>query len=114
MDLNKRFLFVGEAYGLNRGEYAQKLSVSQGVISHIGSGRNKPGLEMVLTLFERFPEVDPEWLLLGKGEMKRQKTAIPEKEELLKLVNEIRLLNDMNYNTLSNRIESIEKRLKGQ
>ena len=111
MSIDGRFLAVMQFYKLNKGEFASRLGVSQGVISHISSGRNKPSLDMVLSLLESFKEVDPEWLLYEKGEMLRQEGKNLQKEELLKLIEEINILNEMNYNVLNDRIRSLKKLL---
>jgi predicted transcriptional regulator len=109
--LNQRMLEIMKDTGLNKGDFAQKLGVSQGVISHISSGRNKPGLEMVVECLRVFPDISADWLLLGKGPMKRTKTEDTRLEQLDKLLDEVKLLNDMNYSSLSSRIELLKKRL---
>ena len=38
-------------------------------MSHILSGRNNPSLEFVNKVIRRYPEIDANWLLLGKGQM---------------------------------------------
>lgn len=113
MDLNARFLAVMQHYGLNKGDFAQKLGISQGVISHISSGRNKPGMEMTQSLLTEFPDISADWLVLGRGDMFRPKEVWDGKADLLKLLDEIKLLNQMNYNGLSARIESLADRIKG-
>ena len=42
------------------------------MLTHISSGRNKPGLDLITKILSRFPEISPDWLLLGEGEMHRQ------------------------------------------
>lgn len=108
MDLNTRFLLVMKHLGYNKGDFAHKLNVSQAVISHISSGRNKPGTDLLLSLLSQFGEISADWLLLGNGEMLRQKEVLAEVENLLKLIDEIKLLNDMNYNSLNIRVESLK------
>lgn len=110
-DLGARLLAVMEFYNLSRTEFAARLGVSPAVLSHISSGRNKPGLEMVVELLNRFPEVSADWLLLDKGSMLREKIAQDEQTELCKLLNEVTLLNDVNYNSLRLRLEAIKGRL---
>jgi transcriptional regulator with XRE-family HTH domain len=55
--------------GMNRGLFAQKAGISPAVLSHIASGRNAPSLDLVLAMLRLFPEIDLNWLLLGKGNM---------------------------------------------
>ncbi|MDP4223940.1 MAG: helix-turn-helix transcriptional regulator, partial [Bacteroidota bacterium] len=45
------------------------IGVQPSGISHILSGRNKPSLDFVLKMLERYPFISTEWLLFGKGSM---------------------------------------------
>jgi transcriptional regulator with XRE-family HTH domain len=77
-ELNKRVLSVMEAKQLTRSGFSAALEVSLPVLTHISSGRNKPGLELIQKILTTFSEVDPDWLLLGKGQMFRKKQEIPD------------------------------------
>ncbi len=54
-------------FNLTPSAFADTLGVPRSSISHLLSGRNKPSLDFVLKLVDRFPEVDLYWLLHGKG-----------------------------------------------
>lgn len=111
--IGERLLQIGEAKNLNRQEFAARLGASPGVLSHISSGRNNPGLDLILSAMKSFPDIHPEWLLFGEGQMYRQKESRPEKTELIKLILEMKLINEMNYNVLKEKIETLEQRIKG-
>lgn len=49
--------------------FAEIIGVQRSSISHILSGRNNPSFDMIKNIMEKFPKLNPEWLLLGKGEM---------------------------------------------
>jgi DNA-binding XRE family transcriptional regulator len=70
--LEIRILEVFKHAKLSRADFAQALGISNAVLSHISSGRNKPSLDLVLALLKKFPEIHPEWLLLGNGPMLRK------------------------------------------
>ena len=55
--------------------FAELLEVQPSSISHLVSGRNNPGYEFVVKVLTKFPEIDPDWFVLGKGEMFRAATA---------------------------------------
>ena len=38
------------------------------------SGRNNPSLDVMTKILHRYPQINPDWLLLGKGEMLRDNT----------------------------------------
>lgn len=50
-------------------KFADMLSIQRSSISHILSGRNNPGLDILQKIIHTFPEINAEWLLIGKGEM---------------------------------------------
>lgn len=54
---------------LSPSQFADEIGVQRSGVSHILSGRNKPSLDFILKILTRFPEVDADWLLFGKGSM---------------------------------------------
>ena len=54
---------------LTAGAFAESIGASQATISHILSGRNKPSVELVLRVHQRYGDINLEWLLAGKGTM---------------------------------------------
>lgn len=69
MDEKLRKLMKHE--GLNSSRLAEVLGIQASGISHIMSGRNKPSYDFLLKLLQRFPQINPDWLLLDKGPMYR-------------------------------------------
>jgi transcriptional regulator with XRE-family HTH domain len=67
--IQERILQIMTNYGLNAGQFADKLGVQPSSISHILSGRNKPSLDFVTKLLNCFPQIDYMWLVMGKGSM---------------------------------------------
>jgi len=58
-------------------QLAEEIGVQPSGISHILSGRNKPSLDFILKMLEKYPFLSTEWLLFGKGKMYNDQT-IPE------------------------------------
>ncbi len=55
---------------LNYGEFAKEISVAQSTISNIfGARGTTPSVEVILRLHQRYPDINLEWLLTGKGKM---------------------------------------------
>ena len=54
-------------YDLSPSKLADTLEVPRSTISHILSERNKPSLEFIQKVIDRFPEISLNWLLKGKG-----------------------------------------------
>jgi Helix-turn-helix. len=59
---------------LSATKFAEIIGVQKSSISHIISGRNKPSFDFIEKVLQKYPEVNPEWLILGKGGMYRQST----------------------------------------
>jgi transcriptional regulator with XRE-family HTH domain len=58
-----------ETEGLAPAKFADRIGVQRSSISHILSGRNKPSYDFIMKILSRFPGIDPEWLLTGRGSM---------------------------------------------
>ncbi len=54
-------------YSLTSSTFADKIDVPKSSISHLMSGRNKPSLDFVMKITDKFHEVDLYWLLNGEG-----------------------------------------------
>ena len=50
-------------------QFAEEIGVQPSGISHILSGRNKPSLDFVIKMLEKYKFLSTEWLLFGKGNM---------------------------------------------
>lgn len=74
--------------GLTSVKFAEILSVQPSNISHIISGRNKPSYDFIVKLLERFPNVNPEWLLLGEGSIYKSNQGAVVHKDLITNVNE--------------------------
>ena len=71
-EVNQRVMKVIGHYGMSKSSFAQSIEVSPPVITHISSGRNKVGLDVVQKILHNYPELSPEWLILGVGDMIHQ------------------------------------------
>lgn len=69
MNLNERISKIIEYSNLTSSEFADEIDVQRSSVSHITSGRNKPSLDFLIKVKEKFPELEWEWLLRGNGEM---------------------------------------------
>jgi transcriptional regulator with XRE-family HTH domain len=69
--MTDRILSIIKYFNLSPSDFAEEIGVQRSSISHLISGRNKPSLEFVQKILVRFPEINPDWILSGKGEMLR-------------------------------------------
>lgn len=69
--MNSRLSQFLSAENLTQAQFADSIGVGRASISHIMSGRNKPSYEFLAAMMAHYPEVNYEWLILGKGKMYR-------------------------------------------
>ena len=67
--MNRRLLLFLQAKNITQSQFADTLSVARGSVSHILSGRNKPGYEFLESLALHYPDLNIDWLFTGKGAM---------------------------------------------
>lgn len=48
-------------------DFASQLGIHQSAVSHLLGERNYPSYPIICKILTRFPKLNPEWLLLGKG-----------------------------------------------
>ena len=63
---------------LKPGQFARILEVNPAIISHILAERNKPGVDLLQKILDKFPQVSPDWLMLDRGDMFRNDETFSE------------------------------------
>ena len=66
-DFAQRLQKIFDYYSLSATAFAEEIDFNRSTISHLLSGRNKPSLEFVMKVLQKFPEVGLDWLAFGKG-----------------------------------------------
>ena len=64
-----RINLILRAKNITAKQFAEEIGIQPSGMSHILSGRNNPSLDFVSKVIRRYPEIDANWLLMGKGEM---------------------------------------------
>lgn len=67
MDLNDKIKSLIASLQLTPSHFADEIGVQRSSISHILSGRNRPSLEIIQRIVNRFPDITYEWLLEGSN-----------------------------------------------
>lgn len=76
--MNKRLQQFLSAENISQSQFAEKIGVAKASVSHILSGRNKPGFEFIESMANCYPNLNLDWLIGGKGKMyKGQESALP-------------------------------------
>ena len=71
MSDKERIESVMSSLGLNARQFATEIRVQPGTISNMMAGRNNPSLEVMKRIMDRYPTLNPEWLIAGRGNMWR-------------------------------------------
>lgn len=59
---------------LSSSQFADKIGVQRSSVSHVLSGRNKPGYDFIQKILVAFPEINGDWLITGAGDMYKKKS----------------------------------------
>ena len=62
----ERILSLLKNKNLSPSQFADEIGIQRSGMSHLISGRNKPSLEFVMKVLQRFPDITAEWLLYGR------------------------------------------------
>ena len=63
-DRLKQFLAMEN---LSPARFAEVMGIQRSGISHLLAGRNKPSFEFIQKMMTAYPDINYEWLILGKG-----------------------------------------------
>ena len=87
MEIKDRLRMIMDAHKLNAGSFADRIGVQRSNVSHVLSGRNKPGFDFIEKLLLAFPRVSAEWLFTGKqgkkevDDLELKPKTLPDKSE---------------------------------
>ena len=68
-EFSNRLEFVIKHYELSAANFADRIGVQRSSISHLLSGRNNPSLDFVVRVMDKFPDINFNWFVKGKGEI---------------------------------------------
>lgn len=73
--MREKLLKLMDSEGLTASRLAELLGIRSSSISHIISERNKPSFDLLQKILKRFPNINPDWLLLDSEQMYRDASA---------------------------------------
>lgn len=127
--LSERFFLVIENLGYTIHKIAEEVDgISVEVLNRIINGRDNPDVKVINALLEKFPKINANWLLTGKGQMilKEEKEATSKdlddilrkrieflfKKEIDEVIKPFFKLRDENYNGLYNMIVELQEEVR--
>ncbi len=72
MDIRDRLTQILSLKQMSSSSFADFLEIQRSNMSHYLSGRNKPGVDILQRILDKFPDINADWLLMGRGEMTNQ------------------------------------------
>jgi transcriptional regulator with XRE-family HTH domain len=69
-DQTQRIIRIMQDKNMNPTRFAEEIGIQRAAMSHIKLGRNNPSADVLTKIIERFDDINPRWLLTGKGSMK--------------------------------------------
>ena len=76
--MNTRLKQFLAAENISQSHFADTIRVVRASVSHVLSGRNNPSYEFIRAIMLAYPDLNMEWLLLGKGKMYKEVSPAPE------------------------------------
>jgi transcriptional regulator with XRE-family HTH domain len=65
MSIQERLQLVLKMHNLSPSAFADQIGVQRSALSHVLTGRNKPGLDFLEKILNHFPRVNAHWLITG-------------------------------------------------
>jgi len=78
LEVALRITSLMENLGMKPADFAEKVGIQKSAVSHLTGARNNPSFEVIVRMLMAFPELNPDWLILGKGEMWRKVEVVPQ------------------------------------
>lgn len=114
--INQRIDELIKQMRTNPKAFAESIEKTPTTIYTVLSGRNKPGYEVIESILKKYPNVNPDWLLMGEGEMFRDSSTTPTQASVAAensyLLEHLRQL-ESSFNRLSSQLEKKDEQIAG-
>lgn len=80
-NMNNRLKQFLAAENITQAQFADNINVVRASVSHILSGRNNPSFDFIKAMMLKYPRLNMEWLMFGKGRMYKDSEPYPEQFE---------------------------------
>ena len=77
--MNTRLKQFLAAENISQAQFADNINVVRASVSHVLSGRNNPSYEFIRSVMIKYPLLNMEWLMFGKGRMYKD-TSVQEED----------------------------------
>ena len=70
----QRIISIMQDKRMSPAQFSEAIGIQRAAMSHITNGRNNPSADVLTKIIENFVDINPGWLLTGKGTMKNDGT----------------------------------------
>lgn len=70
--MNTRLKQFLAAENITQAQFADSINVVRASVSHVLSGRNNPSFDFIKAMMNKYPRLNIEWLMFGKGKMYKE------------------------------------------
>ncbi len=71
--MNTRLKQFLAAENITQAQFADTIQVVRASVSHVLSGRNNPSYDFIKAIMLKYPQLNMEWLMFGRGKMYKEK-----------------------------------------
>ena len=75
--MNTRLKQFLAAENISQAQFADSINVVRASVSHVLAGRNNPSYDFIKAIMDHYPQLNIEWLILGKGKMYKDLSPAP-------------------------------------
>jgi uncharacterized protein YydD (DUF2326 family) len=98
-------------FQLNENSFSKRIGKSYTGVVKVVRGDSKPNLDMIESILEAFPALNPSWLVAGEGEMLREAKAPVDLKPDDYLQEHIKRLEE-NFSKLANQLEKKDEQIE--
>lgn len=74
--MNTRLKQFLAAENISQAQFADTINVVRASVSHVLASRNNPSYDFIKAIMNNYPNLNMEWLILGKGKMYREQQQV--------------------------------------
>lgn len=82
-DIRDRIKEVMNKVRKNSITFSEEIGIQQSTLSHILNGRNRPSLDVIMKINQRYPEISFDWLINGVGSMDADEHNVGTEQEIM-------------------------------
>lgn len=74
--MNTRLKQFLAAENITQAQFADSINVVRASVSHVLSGRNNPSFDFIKAMMSKYPRLNIDWLMFGKGKMYKDQPLV--------------------------------------